>query len=434
MEQEHGQPRRGDWSTRKKDDAPRGVYRHPSGGWGIRFACGLGHVHKQRTGSLKSAAIREHDERRVRAQREPGWCPRSERHAAQELVRQQAEARRNDEARAITLREYSEHWLRVHVEPNCRERTVEQYRSALSRHVYPVLGGVPLGALKRTQVKEFFATKAAEGLARGTLRNIAVPLSAMLNAAVEDERIPGNPAARLWRHQRGRTEREARKVTALSAAELGRVLQAAKEHHPEHNDMIHVLAWTGLRLSETCGLQWGDIDFEGTFLEVNRTVSYRACRIIIAAPKSGRARRVDLPQALVGRLRARQGLLEAEAVLAGRDLSPWVFPAPSDETKPINAAFIRFKVWYKVLRRAGLRAVRLHDLRHTYASLLLEAGEPMIYVKEQLGHSTIQVTVDLYGHIRAGANRQAVDRLAALTEAPSGADVPMLSPSQLARN
>lgn len=62
--------------------------------------------------------------------------------------------------------------------------------------------------------------------------------------------------------------------------------------------------------------------------------------------------------------------------------------------------------------------MRLHDLRHSYASLLLQDGAPMIYVKEQLGHSSINVTVDLYGHVRPGANREAVDRLAAVTRGP----------------
>jgi integrase len=89
--------------------------------------------------------------------------------------------------------------------------------------------------------------------------------------------------------------------------------------------------------------------------------------------------------------------------------------APSDDTKPMNAAFLRFKVWYRLVRRAEVRAIRIHDLRHTYASLLLLAGELMLYVKEQLGDSTVQVTVDFYGYIRPGLNRGAVNRLAEAT-------------------
>jgi len=83
-----------------------------------------------------------------------------------------------------------------------------------------------------------------------------------------------------------------------------------------------------------------------------------------------------LPEPLVVRLRARQSLSGAEATVAGREPPPWLFPAPSDDTKPMNAAFLRFKVWYRLLRRAEVRAIRIHDLRHTYASLLLLAGEP----------------------------------------------------------
>ncbi len=130
---------------------------------------------------------------------------------------------------------------------------------------------------------------------------------------------------------------------------------------------------------------------------------------------------MDLPAALVVRLCERRSIREAEAALRGRTLAPWVFPALSDDARPVNAAYVRFKIWYPLLRHAGVRDVRLHDLRHTYASLLLQAGEPLGYVKTQLGHSSIQVTVDRYGHFIPGANRQAVERLAQATTARDGA-------------
>jgi integrase len=178
----------------------------------------------------------------------------------------------------------------------------------------------------------------------------------------------------------------------LSSNELGFALGTAERHLPEWSDFLYILAWIGLRLSEACALQWDDLDLRKQHLTVGRTATYRNHKVIVAAPKSGKTRRVDLPSALVERLQARRSVREAEAVVAGRELCPWIFPAPSDERKPVNGAFVRYKLWYKLLRRAGLRKVRLHDLRHTYASLLLEAGEPMIYVKKQLGHSTIQTT------------------------------------------
>ena len=370
-------------------------------------------------GPLKEEAIETYHARRKLARGVPGWCPKTARRAAVEAQTQQEAERRRQAAEAVTVRQYGEEWLRVHVAQECRERTARGYRAVFDQHVFPALGEVPLAALARQQLKAFLAAKAEAGLTRGTVKNLVVPLRAMLNAAVDEGRISGTPAAKLFKRARGRTEAEARKVTALSAGEMAKLLGAASEHAGEHADFISLLGWTGLRLSEACGLQWGDIDLAGGFLEVRRTASYRAHRILLGAPKSGKARRVELPAALVDRLRARQSLREAEAALVGRDLSPWVFPAPSDETKPVNGAFVRFKVWYKLLRRPGLRAVWLHDLRHTYASLLLADGAPMIYVKEQLGHSSINVTVDLYGHVRPGAHREAVDRLvAATTTAP----------------
>lgn len=91
----------------------------------------------------------------------------------------------------------------------------------------------------------------------------------LCSAAVDEERIPGNPAIRVLKRKRGQTEDEARKVTTLTEELLSRVLRAADEHCPDHADAIYLLAWTGLRISEACGLQWGDLDLGGHFLSVN---------------------------------------------------------------------------------------------------------------------------------------------------------------------
>jgi integrase len=426
------------WSRQKKDDLPRGLFRHRAGGFGIRYVCGSGHVHQEHAGTVKTEAARTYHARRARVRDEPGWCPRAERRQAR------AAAEREATTRPLTVREYAERWLREHVAMTCKPRTRELYASVFARHIFPALGAVALSDVTRERLRALLAERANAGrpakykestgqrepLARATVANIVIPLRAMLNAAVDDGKIPANPAGRLGRFSRGLTAREARMVTALTADELARVLAVAAKHYPDSADLLHVLAWTGLRLGEGCALQWGDLDAAGRFLEVRRTVSYRGYRVLVGAPKSGHARRVDLPTVLVARLRERQSVREAEAAVSGRRPSPWIFPAPTNDAKPINAAHIRFKVWYRLLRHVGLRGVRLHDLRHTYASLLLQAGEPIGYVKEQLGHSSIQVTVDRYGHFIPGTNRQAVDWLAeATTPAAASRDFDFTSTS-----
>ena len=83
----------------------------------------------------------------------------------------------------------------------------------------------------------------------------------------------------------------------------------------------------------------------------------------------------------------------------------------NEEGRTISGSNLRNRVFYKALAKAGLRRIRIHDLRHTFASMLIQNGESLAYVKDQLGHHSIKITVDIYGHLVPGANRQAVDRL-----------------------
>ena len=112
----------------------------------------------------------------------------------------------------------------------------------------------------------------------------------------------------------------------------------------------------------------------------------------------------------IERLLARR---KADALKRGMSLDDvmedWVFTTPQGtQLDPNN---LRKRVFYRALAMAGLRRVRFHDLRHTYASLLIQQGESLAYVRDQLGHHSIQITVDTYGHLVPGGNRQAVDKL-----------------------
>ena len=93
----------------------------------------------------------------------------------------------------------------------------------------------------------------------------------------------------------------------------------------------------------------------------------------------------------------------------GQEMPAWIFV--NSKGNPLDQNNLRNRIFYKVLDAAGLRRVRFHDLRHTFASLLLKQGESMTYVKDQLGHESIKMTVDIYGHLVPGDNIQAVDRL-----------------------
>ncbi len=144
----------------------------------------------------------------------------------------------------------------------------------------------------------------------------------------------------------------------------------------------------------------------GRFIEVQRNYTHWK----VTTPKSGESRRVDMSRELTQTLKDLQTERQLEAAANGwAEIPLWVFC--SETGGLLHPHNLRDRVFYRLLKAAGLRQVRFHDLRHTFASLLLQQGESPVYVKEQMGHSSIQVTVDLYGQLIPGGNKQAVDRL-----------------------
>jgi len=157
------------------------------------------------------------------------------------------------------------------------------------------------------------------------------------------------------------------------------------------------------------GLQWGDVDFHGGFIEVRRGVVLRQ----ETSTKSHKIRRVDMSQYLQATLMKLKELRQLEAMAEGRELAPWVFLAKGGQRW--DDRHLR-RVWVKCLEAAGLRHVRFHDLRNTYASELAEQGAPPKYVQSQLGHSSIQVTMDIYSHLFEKRNCEWVNKLDETTE------------------
>ena len=130
----------------------------------------------------------------------------------------------------------------------------------------------------------------------------------------------------------------------------------------------------------------------------------------IETPKNGKSRRVDIWQQLTDTLRELQLQRKAETLRKGWGKVPeWVFIF--EAVKPLILSHWRKGVFDRALEKAKLRKVRIHDLRHSYASMLIQAGESLAYVRDQLGHHSIKVTVDIYGHLAPEGNKEAVDRL-----------------------
>ena len=203
------------------------------------------------------------------------------------------------------------------------------------------------------------------------------------------------------------------KIAPLTREEVALLVHTAKERLPRYYSLILCAVRTGLRMGELLALQWQDIDWHGRFIEVRRNYTH----FQITTPKSGESRRVDMSQELTRTLKDLHTERQIDAAAQGwSEMPPWVFC--SEVGGLLHPHNIRDRVFYGLLRKAGLRQIRFHDLRHTFASLLLQNGESLLYVRDQLGHSSIQITADIYGHLIPGGNKQAVDRLDLPVELP----------------
>jgi integrase len=341
----------------------------------------------------------------------------------------------SESAPAVVMRfkEYAATWLTQSIGPHRKERTTGYYQQIIDNHLAPTFDPLPLIDIKPAHVRAFVAEK-LNGRAcseheqpartcrvcvgtrsKNTVKNMVATLRAILYQAQVDDLIPSNPAARFGRFFDARHDPREH-VTVLDAGDVATVFQAATKWYPDHELAVRVLFQTGMREGELLGLQWDDIDWPRNLIDLRRTVAVRGGRWIVNTPKSGKLRTVDLPAVLTGRLRELYSIRQAEAAVAGKEMSRWVFPSATDPGKPLNDAWLRDRVWRPLLVKAGVRHVRVHDARHTYASLMLRRGVPIVYVSRQLGHSSIQVTVDLYGTFVPGADRHHVEALAEAIE------------------
>jgi integrase len=179
-----------------------------------------------------------------------------------------------------------------------------------------------------------------------------------------------------------------------------------------------------MRLGELLALQWGDVDWNRKFIEVNR--SYKLGRL--SPTKTGKARRVDMSDHLIETLQGLLTIRKKEGFQMG--LGEAVEGIFYRQGAPMEQNYIR-RVFKRILQKAGLRDIRFHDVRHTFASLLLSDGVTPVYVKEQMGHSSIQMTVDIYGHLIPSSNREAMNRLDTQPNATQAQPVEMKKPQPI---
>jgi integrase len=203
--------------------------------------------------------------------------------------------------------------------------------------------------------------------------------------------------------------------------------------------LIFTAVRAGLREGDLAGLEWGDIQFGESdndperYILVQRSYDRRWSRRMLT-PKSKKPRRVDMSRELRGVLCQLRDEKVVTAFTEGRSDIFGELVFSSEAGTPIEMNNFAERVFKPLLARAGLRKVRFHDLRHTIGSLLLQAGASLVYVRDQMGHSSIQITVDIYGHLIPGDGIAFVDRLDRRTSPQESAIQPQQSAGRETEN
>ena len=311
-----------------------------------------------------------------------------------------------------TFGAYADEWMKNYTRVECKTSTADGYEGVLRQYLRPRFGAKRLGEISRDDIKAMINDLISKDLSRNTIRNALCVIRGMFNQAIESGLLEANPAARLGRFTRTAKTPETTGI-ALNAAEVQTFLEAANEVCPDYYGLFLTAVRTGLRRGELVALRWGDIQFGKDGNDSNRfiLVRHNYVRREHTTTKSKKSRRVDLSRELRAVLIELRDKRLLEAFLEGRnDISDeQVFPSPDGSILDPDNLYHRY--FLPVLTKAGIRKIRLHDLRHTFGSLLIQNGASIVYVKEQMGHSSIQVTVDIYGHLIPGANVSFVDTL-----------------------
>ena len=326
-----------------------------------------------------------------------------------EIQRGEWQAPKNEDETVAT---WAERWMAAKV--NLKPKTKADYEMRLRVHVIPRFGDAPISTITRADVQAWVQELVAQGLSASTVRHAVGTLSRILNEAVATGALVANPCQRisLPRLPKGKVESlTLDQVKALADAIEHPEIKSAgngarptgRHHFPEYGLLVRFAAFTGLRAAEVAGLKIRALDLDKGVVRITETLSEVRGHLYTVPPKTYQFRSVPLPEFLIKELREH---------LATLDDNPdgYVFRAPTGTP-------LRWQNFYNhhfkpAVRQAGLpESTRFHDLRHTFAAILIDQGAHPRAMMERLGHSSINVTLGTYGHLMPSLDEEITRKL-----------------------
>lgn len=304
-----------------------------------------------------------------------------------------------DPGRLLLVDYLRERWL-PHMATRVRTRTLQRYTELLERHVIPRIGGIRLGKVKPLHVQAVIDAMVIGGRAPRTIAGAYRTLHGALGQAVRWQILSVNVAAAV---RPPRAERPTSSVP--DPATVGRILAAVRStrlYVP-----LVLAATTGMRRGEVLGLRWSSVDLDSGVARVVSSLQDVGSDVQLMPPKTDRGRRtVALPPATVAILRRHRKEQAQRRLLLGEAWHDLGLVIDQGDGRPFSPDALS-RAFYRLVRTLGLPGVRLHDLRHAYATALLVGGVHPKIVSEALGHCSVAFTMDVYSHVLPSMQEQA---------------------------
>ena len=302
--------------------------------------------------------------------------------------------------------EWTRYWLENISRPNVRVTTYHGYKNLAERHLIPALGNKPMQKVTAADIREYYRKKlsGSKALSQNTLRKHHDVLNQIFHAAVLEDKLRKNPMRIV-----AAPRKKPIQYTIYTAEELSELFERVKGNRIEI--VVKLAGYYGLRREEICGLMWQDIDFQKNVFEIRRSMTMAGGQLLIDEPKTNASYRKeamnDDVKELLHSLHTKQ---EENKRMLKDDYMDTGFVLCWEDGKPYRPNYIS-ELFAKFLSDNNLKKIRLHDLRHSFASIANDLGVPIFNISKALGHGSPSVTSGIYTHMFDDSHKETIDRV-----------------------
>jgi len=317
------------------------------------------------------------------------------------------------EPTALTIGQWLDDWHQGR-KPHISENTHELLGTMIRCHLNPVLGAIRLKDLRTRDIQKLLNEKFSSGRVDGrgglsprTVKHIHSALNGALRQAVKERLLLHNPCEGVELPRKVNRE-----MRTFSREDL-QLFLAKTKNHPHYPAFLLTIG-TGLRRGELLGLRWSDVDFHKGMLSIKQQIVRGRHGLLFGEPKTPKSKRsIALHKELIDVLKAHKKQQNEVRLLLGAAYADHGLVFCREDGMPLDPCQFA-RQFGAAVKRAGLEKIRFHDLRHSYATLSLEAGVSLKAIQEVLGHTSITMTGDIYGHVTERMRQEAADKIGAV--------------------